>query len=680
MEEIVLIEDIDNYRILINKSGDIIGVGTGVGELLAVPTADILGDSFFSFFSESEQIKVEEILKKVIVDNHNEKLEKVTININQQKKKVDLKFNLIKEEEGEIIEVCLIKSKERQKVKTKTEILAALPDKSPNPVIQLDHDGTILYANQASRELMQELGVSKNDKVPKEYQEIVDEVLATNGSREITVQLGEEIYLFSFAAYTKHECVYLYGQDITGLKQANKHIEQLVNYDLLSGLPNRNLFIDRLERLIIKAKEADELIAVLFADIDDFKKINDTFGHQAGDKLLTDTANKLEECITESDTLARLSGDQFGILINGMNDITRLNQILEDIMDEFKEPFTVYPDPFCDQGKEVFVSVSMGVSLYPQDSTEVEQLIKNAEVAMHKVKQAGKNNYRFFSQEMNESFLQELELEAKLRRALDRKEFILYYQPQIDIQENTVDGVEALIRWDNDELGLVSPGQFIPLAERTGLILEIGNWVLQRACCETKFMQEKTGMDLEIAVNLSPRQFKDKELIDKVDNALDQSGLAPHYLTLEITESIIMEDIDQSIETLMQLKERGINISVDDFGTGYSSLNYLSTYPLDELKIDRSFIMDIPADEEKVSISKAVINLAHALNLTVTAEGVEEYEQIKFLKENECERLQGYYYSKPVPRDSMLHFLEYKNNFEEGKYDGTGYLAGINSR
>ena len=680
MEEIILIEDIDNYRILINPTGDIVGVGAQVEDLLAVPKSDLLGANLFSFFSSADQTKIRGTLEELENQKHSQEIKKLSVVIGQQEQEIDLKFNLIKKEQGEIIEVCLIESEKRKKIKDKTEILAALPDKSPNPVLQLKDDGTIIYANQASRGLMQELGVSEHDKIPKEYQEIVDEVLATNGSKEITVQLGEEIYLFSFAAFTKHDCVYLYGQDITGLKQANKHIEQLANYDLLSGLPNRNLFIDRLERLIIKAKESDELIAVLFVDIDDFKKINDTFGHQVGDKLLTDTANKLEECITASDTLARLSGDQFGILINGMSDITRLNKVIEEIMKEFKEPFTVYPDPFCDQGKEVFVSVSIGVSLYPQDSTEVEQLIKNAEVAMHKVKQTGKDNYRFFSQEMNKSFLQELELEAKLRRAIEKKEFIVYYQPQINIQDNTVDGIEALIRWDNDELGLVSPGRFIPLAERTGLILEIGDWVLQRACCETKFMQEETGRELEIAVNLSPRQFKDENLIAKVDKALEQSDLAPHYLTLEITESIIMENIEQSIETLMELKERGINISVDDFGTGYSSLNYLSAFPLDELKIDRSFIMDIPADEEKISISKAVINLAHALNLTVTAEGVEEYDQIKFLKDNECERLQGYYYSKPVPRNDMLHFLEDKNEFEEGKYEKTGYLAGINHR
>ena len=666
MEEIVLVEDIDNYRIIINKTGDIIGVGVGIEELLAVSTANLLGQDLFSFLGQSDQSAVEDKLTSVSATD-NPELKDVSLVMEKQEVAVDLKFNLIKKEAGELIEVCVIDAEHHQQIKDKTEILAAIPDKSPNPVLQLSSDGIILYANQASRDLMQELGVTEKEKIPREYQEIVSEVLADNDSKEITVQLGEEIYLFSFAPYAKHNCVYLYGQDITGLKQANQHIEQLANYDLLSGLPNRNLFIDRLERLIIKAAENEEMIGVLFVDIDDFKKINDTFGHQAGDKLLTDTANRLEECITQSDTLARLSGDQFGILINGMGDITKLNQVIEEIMDNFKDPFTVYPDPFSAEGKEVFMSVSIGVSLYPQDSTEVEQLIKNAEVAMHKVKQSGKDHYRFFSQEMNESFLQELELEAKLRRALTKEEFIVYYQPQINIQDNVVDGIEALIRWDNDELGLVSPGRFIPLAERTGLILEIGNWVLQQACQETKEMQEKTGKELEIAVNLSPRQFKDETLIAKVDQALDDSGLDPCYLTLEITESIIMDDIDQSIATLMELKERGINISVDDFGTGYSSLNYLSTYPLDELKIDRSFIMDIPEDEEKVSISKAVINLAHALDLQVTAEGVEVYDQIKFLKENQCERMQGYYYSKPVPQKKMLHFLEVKNDFQGGE-------------
>ena len=663
MGEVVLVEDIDNYRILINQAGDIMGVGAGIEELLTVSTADLLGQNLFSVIAPADQSVVKNNLADVSYAVSPE-LKEISLIIEGQEVVVDLKLNLIKKETKAVIELCVIGAEHHQHIRDRTEILAAIPEKSPNPVLQLSSEGTILYANQASYNLLEEMGVVENEKIPREYQEIVSEVLTDNSSKEITVQLGEEIYLFSFAPYAKHNCVYLYGQDITGLKQANKHIEQLANYDLLSGLPNRNLFIDRLERLIIKAKENEEMIGVLFVDIDDFKKINDTFGHQAGDKLLTDTANRLEECISKSDTLARLSGDQFGLLINGMGDINKLNQVIEEIMDNFNEPFTVYPDPFSAEGKEVFVSVSVGVSIYPQDSTEVGQLIKNAEVAMHKVKQSGKDHYRFFSQEMNESFLQELELEAKLRRAFEKEEFIVYYQPQINIQENVVDGIEALIRWDNDELGLVSPGQFIPLAERTGLILEIGNWVLQQACQETKKMQEITGKELEIAVNLSPRQFKDETLITKVDQALENSKLDPCYLTLEITESIIMDDIEQSIATLMELKERGINISVDDFGTGYSSLNYLSTYPLDELKIDRSFIMDIPDDEEKVSISKAVINLAHALDLQVTAEGVEVYDQIKFLKENQCQRMQGYYYSKPVPQKKMLHFLEEKNDFQ----------------
>lgn len=667
MKEKMQKEDIDSTKLLVNKRGKILGVGAGINDLFAVPTVELLGDNILSFFPSWQEEEVKDKIVKVIDNSTNCVLHELPILVDDEKKEVEIEFSLITQRQDKLVEVSLVDAAQSQEVKFKQDAFAQLPAKSPYPILILAADGTILYANQASQDLMRKLDLAINDQVPNEYQEIVDEVLAINSSKEMTVQLEDEIFLFSFAALDKHNCVYLYGQDITGLKQANKHIEQLVNYDILSGLPNRNLFVDRLERLMIKAQTDDEMIAVLFIDIDDFKKVNDTFGHNAGDKLLTSTASRLKDCINKSDTLARLSGDQFGILINEMGDLTKLNQVIEDIMDEFDEPFTVQSDPMPSLGveeKDIFMSVSIGVSLFPQDSTEVERLIKNAEVAMHKVKQEGKDNYRFFSQEMNESFLQELELEAKLRRALDNEEFIVYYQPQVDIQENKVDGLEALIRWDNEDLGLVSPGKFIPLAERTGLILEIGKWVLEHACCETKRMQEQTGKDLDIAVNLSPRQFKDEELISKVDYALENSGLTPQCLTLEITESIIMENIDQSIETLMDLKERGINISVDDFGTGYSSLNYLSTFPLDELKIDKSFIMNIPADKEKVSISQAVINLAHALDLKVIAEGVEIYEQIKFLKDNDCKRLQGYYYSKPVSKDGMLHFLEDKNDFK----------------
>ena len=664
VDKLNLLKSLDNVTLIINFNGRINWVNKKAKEMLETENKNLLGSNFFSFFSTTDQNKINKELKDLKNNNIINLKDIILKEINSGR--IDLILDLLTGVEKDLIKVMIIKSKDRENLKNKINIPTDFPEKNPNPVLKVNPKGNILYANQASENLLTELGVSEEDAVPNKYQDTIDQVLETKENQELMVQLDEEIYLFSFAYSEKDHCIYLYGQDMTGLKQANEHIERLANYDSLSGLPNRNLFLDRLERLIIKSEEHKELISVLFIDIDNFKKINDTFGHKVGDKLLTDVATKLENCLEKSDTLARLNGDQFGIIINGMKDLTRLNLVIEKILTTFKNPFIVYPDPFTSEGKEVFVTISIGASIYPQDSKEVDQLIKKAEIAMHQVKKSGKDNYRFYSKEMNESFLNELELEAKLRRALDKDEFIVYYQPQINIKENEVSGLEALIRWDNQDLGLVSPGKFIPLAERTGLILEIGSWVLCQACKEVKAIQEQTEKDLTIGVNLSPRQFKDEELIKKVDYALAESGLAPGDLTLEITESIIMEDINKSVEILVELKERGINISVDDFGTGYSSLNYLSSFPLDELKIDRSFIMDIPEDKEKISISKAIINLAHALNLGVIAEGAEIYQQIKFLKENDCEKIQGYYYSKPVPQKDILHFLEDKNEFKEG--------------
>ncbi|MGM0369396.1 MAG: EAL domain-containing protein [Bacillota bacterium] len=647
-----LVKDVVKPIVLVDFDGQIIGSNNQAEQVFATTSEQLLGADLVEFFSTIDQKRLKKEISS-IDDSSSKEVNGVSLFSKDDFKQVDLQLDLIKTIEDSLVTVSVVNDLYSNDI----------PDKNPNPVLKVDNNGAILYANSAGNEMLKNCEMGENNRLSQEHLGTIQNVIETKDSRELTIQLEEEIYMFTAVFDADTNSVYLYGQDITGLKEANKHIEQLANYDSLLGLPNRNLFIDRLTQLIIKANEQEELIGVLFLDIDDFKRINDTFGHQAGDKLLNDVAEKLDDCLTKNDTLARLSGDQFGIVINGMQELTKLNQLIENIMNKFKYPFTVYSDPFDGAGKEIFISISIGVSLYPQDSTDVDQLIKNAEVAMHKVKQADKDNYQFFSKEMNESFLHELELEAKLRRALDKDEFKIYYQPQISIGDNEVTGLEALLRWDNQELGLVSPGRFIPLAERTGLILEIGSWVLRQACQETKRMQQELGRNFGIAINLSPRQFRDDKLIDKVEQALDLSGLNPNDLTLEITENIIMEDIEQSIEILVELKEQGINISVDDFGTGYSSLNYLSSFPLDELKIDRSFIMDIPDDREKISISKAVINLAHVLKLNVVAEGAETIEQVDFLKENNCDQIQGYYYSKPVPETDIVQFVEQNNDF-----------------
>lgn len=538
-----------------------------------------------------------------------------------------------------------------------TEILTRLPEENPNPVFILARDLTISYINPAAIPLLEEWGIQLEEKVPELLVDPLTDISLGDTPQEIEIQVQDKVYLFSVIFLADKDYLYLYGKDITGLKDIKNDIVELTNYDLLLGLPNRNLFVDRLEQLILKS-DPGEIIAVLFIDIDDFKKVNKIFDHRVGDQLLIDVVNRLKKCTSDSDTLARLGGDQFGMILNDMTEIKKVNKVLEKIKEEFTEAFVVQSESFDNDYSEIIVTLSIGIALYPEDGTEVEDLIKNSETAMHQERKRNQATYNFYAENMNQELLREVELEAKLSQAIDRKEFVLHYQPQLDAAGEQVIGVEALIRWKNEELGFVSPGEFIPLAETTGLILEIGDWVLKQACQTAQKLRKQGFKNIKMGVNLSSRQFEDEELLSRINNSLATSGLPPALLNLEMTESAIMEDVGTSVNKLAELKEKGIKISIDDFGTGYSSLSYLKVFPLDTLKIDRAFIKDIPGDQESNSLTRAIISLAHNLGLKVIAEGAETEEQVNFLAENNCDEVQGYYYSKPLPEPELIKFLE----------------------
>ena len=468
-------------------------------------------------------------------------------------------------------------------------------------------------------------------------------------------------------------------QELQSRKEAEKEIRFLAYYDVLTNLPNRTLFNEILERAIRHAQEHNFIMALLFIDLDLFKRINDTLGHHVGDELLQSVTSRLLNSIRSSDYIARpdehemtdvvsrLGGDEFILLLHNITHISDPGKVALRILKDLSEPFVLV-------GREVYVTASIGISLYPNDGKDVDNLLKNADVAMYHAKSKGRNNYQHYSQYMTSAAVEYLTLETKIRKALDNNELLLHYQPKQSFLDGKVIGVEALLRWKPADSDLVPPANFIPLIEESGLIIPIGEWVLRTACMQNKAWQEAGYGPLVVSVNLSSRQFDQKNLIEVVTQALRDADLNPQYLELEITESTIMRDPDEAITILYILKNMGIKISVDDFGTGYSSLNYLKRIPLDSLKIDRSFVTHIESSASDQAIIKAIIALAHSLGLNVIAEGVETDQQFAFLHEWGCDELQGYLLSRPLTVGQLPDFLNVKANIAQQRVlasDGT---------
>ena len=438
--------------------------------------------------------------------------------------------------------------------------------------------------------------------------------------------------------------------DISLIKESQHKLEHTAHHDALTGLPNRLLFRDRLEQGLAAAHRNGKGVAVLFLDLDRFKVINDTLGHETGDLLLQEVAQRLLHCLREDDTVARMGGDEFVVIQKGVDSPDDAALLATRILRQISRPLSLV-------GHEMVVTLSIGISLYPQDGKNVSALLKNADAAMYRAKDMGRNCYQYYSNEMTASGLARLELESDLRQALERNEFVLHYQPQINLKNGEITGVEALIRWQHPHQGMISPVVFIPLAEDIGMIGAIGEWVLNTACIDAKAWQAAGLPPLRLAVNISGRQFSNDGVVDQVTAALQNSGLLPHYLEIEITESAIMKDAARGISTLNALKKLGVYLAIDDFGTGYSSLSYLKRFPIDKLKIDKSFIDGLPKEQDDAAISTAIIAMAHSLRLTVIAEGVETEAQLAFLRSNACDEIQGYLFSKALPADRLVELL-----------------------
>ncbi len=434
-------------------------------------------------------------------------------------------------------------------------------------------------------------------------------------------------------------------------KRYQVQLEHQANYDALTGLPNRNLLHDRL-RQAVYSQRSPRSIAVVFMDLDHFKFVNDSLGHSTGDLLLKAMAERLRTVLREGDTVGRVGGDEFVLILNDQSNEEIIYRAMQRITAKVCEPITI-------EGKELYVSCSAGISIYPQDGRDVDTLLKNADAAMYRAKDHGRSNFQFYTSEMNERVNERLALENALRRALERNELALHYQQKVNLKTGQICGAEALVRWLHPEWGLVRPARFIPLAEETGLIVSIGEWVLREACRQTRAWLDEGLEPGTVSVNLSVRQFRQEGLVRTVSRILEETGLEPSRLERELTESMVMHNVDAAIAILQGLKQLGVRLSVDDFGTGYSSLSYLKDLPIDTLKIDRSFVRDIGAGEEADEgvLAQAIISLAHALHLKVIAEGVETDPQMRFLRRHQCDEVQGFFHGEPVAPEQHARLL-----------------------
>lgn len=476
-----------------------------------------------------------------------------------------------------------------------------------------------------------------------------------------TKRKNDEIYPIWLSVYSvkdeNNTSTHFVGifSDITARKNAENQLKQLAHYDALTGLANRTQFIERLKWTLEVAKRSDAEASLMFLDLDRFKLINDTLGHQAGDQLLIEVARRLTECVREVDMVSRLSGDEFTVILTNIKSPEEAGMVAKKILNALAVPVIL-------EGREVFVSTSIGITIYPVDGDSVNQLVKNADTAMYHAKERGRNNFQYFSNTMNQKVLDELEMETNLHQALKNQEFSLNYQPQFDLSTKKLIGLEVLLRWKHPVLGFISPAVFIPHAEKSDLIITIGEWVLRTACERSVAWQAAGLKPVRISVNLSGMQLKQHNLVDTITRILLETKLSAEFLELELTEGVLMDNAEVTISTLNELKKMGIRLSIDDFGTGYSSLSYLKRFPIDTLKIDQSFVRDITTDADDNAIASTIIAMAHNLRLKVIAEGVETQEQADELQKKGCDEVQGYFFSRPLTEENMCKLLaELKN-------------------
>lgn len=530
-------------------------------------------------------------------------------------------------------------------------------------IITIDINGVIGYINPSAEQIF---GYASNEVVGNNISMLIPELryddcttldinikfteknLEILGRKKNNSNLPIEVTISKFYVEGKFFFTIIL-RDITERRRYEETIRYQAFYDSLSGLPNRLLLKDRIDLEISHSKYTKQSFAIMYLDLDRFKVINDTLGHDIGDKLLKDIAARLKKCVNETDTVSRIGGDEFVILLPDITHEKNIGNIANKILETVRDPILI-------DSHELYISVSIGVTIYPDDGKDVETLLTNADVAMYRAKERGKNNFQLYTPALNEKAFERLAMENSLRRALEYKEFVVYYQPKVSTETEQIIGMEALIRWQHPNWGLVPPLKFIPLAEETGLIVPIGEWVLRTACAQNKALQDAGLPPLTVAVNLSALQFQLQDLTTMVSTVLKETGLDPHYLELEITESIAMQNVEHTVKIINELKAMGIKFAIDDFGTGYSSLSQLNSFSVNKLKIDKSFVSKIDGVKGHSIIATTVLALAKSMELGVVAEGVENQEQVNFCKLNKCDEMQGYFFGKPMSKEDFEVF------------------------
>jgi diguanylate cyclase (GGDEF)-like protein len=533
------------------------------------------------------------------------------------------------------------------------EIAAAqrFPDVNPHPVLWIGGDGRIEYANGASDQLLSKWQVGPGGIAPTAIQEIVDEVVRRGIAQNAKLRIADREFALTIIPVEGLESVAIYGQDVTVRNRAQAKLEQGAFYDPLTRLPNRALLLDRIAQVQAHSRRDDNhRFAVLFLDLDRVKPVNDSLGHRAGDRLLRLVGDRLLECVRDVDTVARLGGDEFVVVLETVADVTDAAIAAKRIRTSIKEPFSI-------EGQEVFIDTSVGIVLSSTVLATPEAVLTSADSALYQAKDVGRGRYVVFNEHMHERAMTTIRIEADLRAAIERNEFHLEYQPIVELPGHQVVGFEALIRWQHPELGPISPGVFIPTAEAADLIVPIGYWVLRQACIEMAGWESPDGKPLSVSVNISPKQLRSSELVARVDRAIKDAGIAAERLVLEITETTLIEDPEHARAIIVQLKDRGVQIHLDDFGTGYSSLSLLHDFPIDNVKIDQSFVQQITSNTDSREIVKAIADLGHNLGKPVVAEGVESSEDSDELSALGCDYAQGYFFARPLPADEVQAFL-----------------------
>lgn len=668
-----IVENVADGIITIDEYGTVESFNRAAERIFGYCASEVIGQNVNLLMPQSDRSRHDQYLAEFRQSGRADCLGAMGREVQAQRKDgtvfpIDLRVSQLPLDDKRLFIGVVRDVSERKRRELELTQLASAVKQAADMVVITDRDGVIEYANQAFEEITghdrllavgRRLSMIKSGKHGKRfYEHVWNTILGGRVCREVFVNRKKDGSIYyeektisplrdDQGAITHFVST---GRDITERIRAQQHLKFLAHHDSLTELPNRALFLDRLRRAIGRAHRTERYLAVLFLDLDRFKQINDTLGHDVGDRILQAVSRRISASIRAEDTLARLGGDEFVLLVEDLEATDTIARVVEKIMEAMSAPVVL-------EERDYFLTLSIGVAVYPTDATDGASLLRLADVAMYQAKKRGRNHYQFYRADMNARAHERLGMENRLRRALGNGEFQLYYQPKLDLASGCIVGVEALIRWDSPELGRVMPGEFIPLLEETGLIVAVGRWVLREACSQGRQWQLDGLQKITIACNISGFQFHRDDLVDAVQLALEESGLDAQHLELELTESVLMEEADSAIETLTRLKRHGVGLSIDDFGTGYSSLAYLKRFPIDCLKIDRTFVNDICHDPDDATIVSTILAMAQRLRLTVVAEGVETAEQLEYLRAEGCGQMQGYLLSPPAPPGTIAELM-----------------------